>query len=125
MVMPQPSDDASDPRGVWAAARDDVLEALDHPGVLQQEGQFWFGPMSIDQLVGAVQWDPLVHAWDLGQAAGIDPHCDAQLATASMAMMGPMLDTLRGMDLVGDEVAVAADADPVSRFLGMVGRNPA
>ena len=66
--MPDPGDDVV---GLWNAARDNLLEALDHPGVLGQVGEYWFGESTIDDVLAFAQWDPLVHAWDVGQAAAI------------------------------------------------------
>ena len=124
MVMPAPPDDLSDPVAIWAAARDGVLEALDAPDVLHQEGTYWFGPMSIDALIGVVQWDPLTHAWDLATATQIEAVIDPELAQRSFDQISAMRDGLAKMGLVGDQVAVPDDADIVSRYLGQVGRDP-
>ena len=40
------------------------------------------------------------------------------------ATIEPMADTLRKMNLMGDPVDVPADADAMSRFLGLTGRDP-
>lgn len=125
MAMPAPPDDVSDPLAVWADARDGILEALDAPGVLHQEGAFWFGPMSVDDLIGVVQWDPLTHAWDVAQATGLEAVIDEGLAQQSYDRISSMRDALAGMKLVGEPVEVPDDADIVTRYLGLVGRNPA
>jgi uncharacterized protein (TIGR03086 family) len=124
MAMPAPPDDVSDPLAVWAEARDGVLEALDAKGVLNQEGTFWFGPMSVDGLIGAVQWDPLTHAWDISKATGVEAVIDAGLAQQSHDRISAMRDGLAKMGLVGEQVLVSDDADIVSRYLGLVGRDP-
>jgi uncharacterized protein (TIGR03086 family) len=125
MALPAEPEDRSDPVGIWDRTRDDVLEALDHPGRLQQEGAFWFGPMSVDQLIGVVQWDPLTHSWDLAKATGQVPHLDPVLAQQSHDTIAPMRATLAKRKLVSpDAVEVPADADIVSRYLGLVGRDP-
>jgi uncharacterized protein (TIGR03086 family) len=124
MVMPEAPHDMSDPKAAWAAARDGVLTALDQPGVLHQEGSYWFGPMSIDDLIGLVQWDPLTHSWDLQQATGVEAVLDPQLAGQSYDRIAAMREPLAKMRLVGEAVDVPADADIVSRFLGLVGRIP-
>lgn len=124
MILPAPPDDVSDPVAVWAEGRDRVLEALDQPGALHHEGQYWFGPMTIDQLIGVVQWDPLTHAWDVGQATGVEAVLDPGLAELSHQRISAMRRSLAKMRLVGDEVPVPADAPITDRFLGLVGRNP-
>jgi hypothetical protein len=71
-----------------------------------------------------VQWDPLGHSWDLAQATGQEAHADEQVAESAIATIEPMADTLRKMNLMGDPVDVAVDADAMSRFLGLTGRDP-
>ena len=124
VVMPSPPEDLSDPVAVWAAARDEVLDALDVKGALRQEGSYWFGPMSVDGLIGVVQWDPLTHAWDISQATGVAAVIDAGLAQQSYDRVSAMRDGLAKMGLVGEQVPVSDDANIVSRYLGLVGRDP-
>ncbi|MFT7648462.1 MAG: hypothetical protein ACI8Y4_003214 [Candidatus Poriferisodalaceae bacterium] len=123
-VFPQMPEDTSAPLDLWQASRDSALESLDQPGALHHEGGYWFGPMSVDELISVVQWDPVTHAWDLAQAAGIDHHVPDDLVELSMGRIGAMRDALAGMKLIGDEVEVPADAPVMDRFLGLVGRNP-
>ncbi len=125
MALPAEPEDRSDPVGLWSEVRDDVLAALDRSGALQQHGRFWFGEMSVDELIGVVQWDPLTHAWDVATAVGIDAHIDPELAEHSHATIAPMRETLAKRKLVSpDAVEVPAEADVVSRYLGLVGRDP-
>ncbi len=124
MILPAMPEDRSDPVGLWAASRDRVLAALDTEGALQHEGDYWFGRMSIDELIGVVQWDPLTHAWDLAQACGIDPALDEDLAQKSYDRITAMRPALAKRKLVREEVPVPDDADIVSRYLGLVGRDP-
>jgi len=124
MIMPTGPDDMSDPQARWVEGRDAVLAALDHEGALHHSGKYWFGPMTIDELIGVVQWDPLTHAWDLSQATGVAAVLDEGLAQLSFDRISAMRPALAKMRLVGDEVEVAADANIVDRFLGMIGRNP-
>jgi uncharacterized protein (TIGR03086 family) len=124
MILPAPPDDVSDPLAVWVEGRDRVLEALDQEGALDHEGKYWFGPMTIDQLIGVVQWDPLAHAWDVSQATGVEAVLDEELARLSYERISAMRESLAKMRLIGDEVAVAADASYIDRFLGLIGRDP-
>ena len=124
VVMPSPPEDVSDPVAVWAAARDEVLAALDAKGALRQEGPYWFGPMSVDDLIGVVQWDPLTHAWDISQATGVVAVLDEELVQQSYDRISAMREPLAKMKLVGEQVPVPGDADIVTRYLGLVGRNP-
>ena len=125
MALPAEPEDRSDPVALWNEARDAVVESLDQPGRLQQAGRYWFGEMTIDELIAVVQWDPLTHAWDLAQATGQEAHLDEGLAQASYDTIVPIREALAKRKLVSPEpVAVPDDADIVSRYLGLVGRNP-
>ena len=126
MALPAEPEDRSDPVALWNEARDAVVEALDRPGRLQQSGRYWFGEMTIDELIAVVQWDPLTHAWDLATATGQPAHLDEGLAQRSYDTISSMREALAKRKLVSEEaVPVADDADIVSRYLGLVGRNPA
>lgn len=125
MAGPAEPEDRSDPVALWNGARDEVLEALDHPGVLQQHGRYWFGEMSIDAFIGVVQWDPLTHAWDVSRATGVEAHIDPVLAQRSYDTISALRPALAKRHLVAEEpVAVPDDADIITRYLGLVGRDP-
>lgn len=120
-VMP---DVGEDPTGYWSSSRDDVLEALDRPEVVNRVGVYWWGESTIDEILGFAQWDPLAHTWDLAQAAGLTAHGSQEVAEVSLGIIGEMADTLRSMDLIAEPVQVPADSDPFTRFLALTGRNP-
>lgn len=122
-AMPQMADLGDDTLAGWNASRDGVLEALDQPGVLHKRGNYWFGEATIEDILAFAQWDPLGHAWDVATAVGSEPHLSEEVAAASLAMLEPMADTLRGMKLIGESVEVSADADATTRFLGLIGRD--
>lgn len=117
-------EEVSDPVARWGQTRDAVLEGLDTQGALQREDKWWFGPMTVDALIQVVMWDPLTHAWDLAQSAGIDAHLPPELAEVSHAVISGMHETAIKWGLVGDAVPVADDAGIVDRYLGLVGRDP-
>lgn len=124
MVLPATPEDLGDPVRTWASARDAVLAALDAPGVLDVAGEYWFGPISIDELIGIVQWDTLTHAWDVGQATGVPVTLDDQLAQLSLDRISTIREGLASMGLVADEVNIAVGASVTARYLALVGREP-
>jgi uncharacterized protein (TIGR03086 family) len=125
VAMPETPDPGDDPVGLWTASLDGIMEALDEPGVVDKVGSFWFGESSIDDVLAFTLWDPLGHSWDIAKATGIDAHPSNTLAEASIAVIGANADALRGMGLMGDPVDVPADADAMTRFIGLIGRDPA
>lgn len=124
VARPQTPDKGDDVLEVWNKGRDNVLSALDQPGVLNKVGNYWFGESTIEDLLSFSQWDTLIHAWDLGQAVGLDPHSSQDLAENSIATIAPLAEVLRSMQIMGEPVDVPADADAMTRFLGLTGRNP-
>jgi uncharacterized protein (TIGR03086 family) len=124
IARPTPPADVDDLLTEWARSRAELLEALDQPDVLHRPGDFWFGTTSIEDLLAVVMYDPLAHAWDLATAVGIDHHCSAEVASAALVTIERLAPTLREHGLIGEPVVVAADADPVTKFLALVGRNP-
>lgn len=124
MAKPTPPDDVSDPVAVWNECRDSLLAALDEPGVLQQEGPFWFDAATVDDLIGIVQWDPLAHAWDLAQTCGADACLNETVAAKSLERTLAMQAMLVESGRIGEPVEVAADASAADRFLGATGRQP-
>lgn len=124
VALPEMPSSGADVVALWDAARDNTLEALDHPGVINQVGDYWFGEARMDDILAFTVWDPLAHTWDLCQAVGQEHHADAGLAEASLAVIKPVADGLRSAELMGDPVEVPSDADAMTRFLGLTGRDP-
>ncbi len=125
VAMPQTPNLGNDPVGLWSASLDGVLEALDHPGVIDRVGKFWFGESTFDDVLAFTTWDPLGHSWDLATAVGVEAHMSPDVAEAAIVVISANAEMLRSMQLMGDPVAVPADASPVDRFLGLTGRDPA
>lgn len=122
MAKPTPPEDMSDQQAVWATARDGLLTALDQEGVLAQQGPFWFGAETVDDMVGVVVWDVATHTWDLAQATG-QPHClSDELVQACYDAVAPMSDMLVETARTGPRVEVEADAPILDRYLALVGR---
>jgi len=85
MARPAPPHAVEDVRAEWARSRDELLAALDRPGVLRRSGSYWFATTTIDDLLAIVVYDPLAHAWDVATAVGIDAHFSPEVARAAAA----------------------------------------
>lgn len=123
-VFPEAAEITGDPLTGWIATRDRVLEAMDTSTVLDKDGKWWFGEMTLDGLVAYVIWDPLTHAWDIASVTGVAPHLPTDLAQTSLERATSLEPVLRKNGLIGEAVSVADDADVVDRFLAFVGRHP-
>jgi uncharacterized protein (TIGR03086 family) len=125
LARPVTPDDVDDLVAAWTTSRDGLLESLDQPDVLRRSGSYWFGASTIDDLLGIVVYDPLAHTWDVATAVGVDHHCSPEVAAAALVTIGELAPMLRDYGLIGEPTPETDDADTVSRFLALVGRDPA
>lgn len=123
-TRPGKTEPSDDPPARWEQTREAVLAALRRPGVLEREDKYWFGRMDMATFVSYVQWDPLTHAWDIGQAAGLDVSLPPELCQVSYDLIGARAEMFRRTGRIGPPVEVPEDASIVDRYLGLVGRHP-
>jgi uncharacterized protein (TIGR03086 family) len=124
MVMPETPNADGEPVGLWNASLDGVLDALDVTGALNKRGTFWFGDSTIDDLLAFTTWDPLGHSWDLAQAVGLEAYARDDVIEATTLVIEGNAEALRAMKLMDEPVQVPSDAEPMARFLGLIGRDP-
>ena len=122
MAPPTPSA-AAEPVAMWNQCRDRLLAALDTKGALAQEGPFWFKAATIDDVCGAVLWDPVTHAWDLATAVGVDHGLADDLLEATLATVEPRMEMLAKSERTAPALDVADDASALERYLAAVGRS--
>lgn len=120
-----PSPD-EDPVAAWQVHCDGVQAILDDP---QTEHRELTNPhigtlplaTAIDQFYTA---DVFMHTWDLARATGQEDRLDAEFCAAMVEGMIAMEDVLRSSGQYGPAVPVPADADPQTRLIGFIGRDP-
>jgi uncharacterized protein (TIGR03086 family) len=76
---------------------------------------------AIDQFYTA---DVFMHTWDLARATGQDDRLDPGFCAQLLAAMEQMEEVIRSSGQYGARVEVADDADPQTRMLGFIGRDP-
>jgi uncharacterized protein (TIGR03086 family) len=115
-----------DPVGAWRQRTAQVQELLDGPSADRELIHPIAGthPLSsaVDMFYTA---DVYMHTWDLARATGAEPDLDPVFAGQLLAGMQSMEAVLRGSGQYGPAVPVPVDANPLSRLMGFVGRNPA
>lgn len=125
--QPQPGPQAeaeiagADPAATICAAVDGCLGALDNADALGVEYDSLFGPMKMDDFLGAIFPDPLAHAWDIADAAGIAHGIDAAMAGDAMAVLEPASDDLRGPGMLKPAIESSA-SDAVDQMIAFTGR---
>jgi uncharacterized protein (TIGR03086 family) len=114
-----------DPAAAWAAARAVVWRDLEDPSVANTEFEGGLmGKMTFETAVDRfLNFDLVVHGWDLARGAGLDERIDpGELAHASNTSEG-FGDAMRGPKAFGPELELPPNADEQQRFLAFVGRS--
>ena len=68
--------------------------------------------------------DVFMHTWDLARATGQDDRLDADFCAMLLAGMQPIEDVMRSSGQYGPRIPVDDDADPQTKLLGFIGRDP-
>ncbi len=111
------------PAETFDAVRENLLDALDHHGVLQKDIETPFGEMTVDQALGQFLFDPLTHAWDIAQATGVDAKIPEDLAERALSVLMAFGDAIRGPGFA-EAVEVPQDAPPQDKLIAYSGRKP-
>lgn len=114
-----------DPAGAWALLRDTFQALLDDPEVATAERTIRPGPYTfaaaVDQL-GTT--DIVMHQWDLARATGGDERLDPDEVASLLAGIEPIQPMLEQSGQYGPAVAVPDDADPQTKLIALIGRQP-
>jgi uncharacterized protein (TIGR03086 family) len=115
-----------DPVAAWVTHCDAVQAVLDDPatpGRFLQNPHIGVVPLdrAIDQFYTA---DVFMHTWDLARATGQDDRLDPDFCALLVSGMVDVEEVMRSSGQYGARVDVPADADPQSRLLGFIGRDP-
>ena len=115
-----------DPLAAWAAHTAAVQGLLDSDAA---DGDFSHPMAGTHRLADAIDRfytaDVYMHTWDLATSNGRKSGLDPEFATHMLTGMVGIEDLLRSSGQYGPPVAVADDADPVTRLVGFIGRDPA
>ena len=114
-----------DPEASWNAHCADIQALLDGAGSTASFTHPYAGTHQLAEAIDRFYTaDVFMHTWDLAVSAGRDPGLDPQFAKDLVDGMLAMEDVLRSSGQFGPAVAVADDADPVTRMAGFIGRDP-
>ncbi len=116
-----------DPVTAWQAQVDAVQALLDDPATADRVlSNPHIGEVPLDQAIDRFYTsDVFMHTWDLARATGQDDHLDTDFCAAMLAGMLPMDEVLRSSGQYGPAVPVPDDADPQTKLVGFIGRDPA
>ncbi len=113
-----------DPAEAFATTRTRMVAALRDPAVADADFEGFMGRMTFAEGVDRfINFDLVVHRWDLAKAAGLDDHiADDDLDRIEELSKG-FGDAMRGPNAFGPAVDVAPDANQQSRVLAFLGRS--
>lgn len=111
-----------DPAARWRAARDATLTTLS-PAALARQVDTPFGRITVAEFATALVTDLLAHACDIASPFGLAVPTEDDLVIAALAWS--LAHERRGPGGVDPELPVRPGADPLTRFLGFLGRRSA
>lgn len=124
--IPAQDVDADGPETAWRQHADVVQGMLDDPESAErtfdhpQVGSLPL-PDAVERFYTA---DVFMHTWDLSRATGQDDTLDEEFCAVMVEGMTPIKQLLYDSGQYGPEIPVPADADPQTRLLGLIGRDP-
>jgi uncharacterized protein (TIGR03086 family) len=115
-----------DPAGAWRHLQDEVQALLDDPASTEKVlSNRHIGDVPLPQAVSQFfTGDVFMHTWDLARATGQDDTLDPERCAVMLAGMEPIEGPMRDSGQYGPRVEVPDDADPQSKLLGFIGRDP-
>jgi len=115
----KPERPKGDPIARWAVTVPAIFSVLERTSteVLDTD-------VTIDRLLPALTADVLVHTWDLARAIDVDPRLDPELCVICYDIVRPNDERLRESGMFAPIVPVPDDADPATRLVTFLGRNP-
>jgi uncharacterized protein (TIGR03086 family) len=116
-----------DPVAAWRELDREVTALLADPATPTQVlSNPHIGDVPLDQAVSRFfVGDVFMHTWDLARATGQDETLDPERCTEMLAGMEPMAEVMRASGQYGPVVYDAPpDADPQTRLLAFIGRDP-
>lgn len=114
----------SDPTGRWTAASRAAREALLRPGALDRSVHLSQRTIPAAEYCWEMTIDLAVHGWDLARAVGADETMGDELAATLLRVVEPQIANWQGAGIFAAPVPVASDADPQTRLIALLGRDP-
>ena len=127
MTLPSGPAVDDDPVGAWKSHSQAVQALLDDPATASKVlSNPHLGEVPLDQAISRFYTaDVFMHTWDLARATGQDDRLDPERCAQMYEGMAPMDEVLRSSGQFGPRVPVPEDADPQSKLIGFIGRDPA
>ena len=115
-----------DPVAAWQVHCAAVQAVLDDPATADRVlANRHIGALPLDHAIDQFYTpDVFMHTWDLARATGQDDRLDPDFCAHLLARMEQMEEAIRSSGHYGPRVEVPDDADPQTKLLGFIGRDP-
>lgn len=115
-----------DPAAAWSSRSEAIQRLLDGAGASSEFTHPMAGTHTLAEAIDRFYTaDVFMHTWDLASASGRPADLDPAFAQQLLSGMLGIEDMLRASGQYGPAVAVPADAGPVEKLMGFIGRDPA
>lgn len=126
ITLPTGPDVDQDALAAWRTFSDGVQAVLDDPAAADTVfAHVHTGELPLPQAISEFfTADVFMHTWDLARATGQDDTLDPDRCQDMLADMEAYDDALRASGQYGPRIQVPDDADPQTKLLAFIGRNP-
>lgn len=126
ITLPAGPSPADDPETAWRTFSDALQALLDDPATAGSTfADPHIGELPLGEAVSRFfTADVFMHSWDLARATGQDATLDPERCARMLDGMLPIEDLMRSSGQYGPPVPVPDDADPQTRMLAFIGRDP-
>ncbi|MFC0597356.1 TIGR03086 family metal-binding protein [Streptomyces palmae] len=83
------------------------------------------GRLTVEAVLAAAVIEPLVHAWDLAESAGVGVTLDAEAVESCLAAIAPVAERFAATGMYAPALPAPPGADPQQRLLALLGRRTA
>lgn len=111
-----------DPAAAYRVSVTTATQAVTAPGAMDTTCHLSFGDTPGAEYAEQLLLDTVIHGWDVATATGQDTRLDPDLVAACLPIAEQLTSRFRSAGVFGEDLPVAADADPQTRLLAMLGR---
>jgi uncharacterized protein (TIGR03086 family) len=112
----------SDPALAYRNSVRAATSAVSVPGSMEATCHLSFGDYTGADYAAQLFMDTVVHGWDVARGSQQDAQLDPSLVQACLPVAEQLANQFRSAGVFGENLPIAADADPQTRLLALVGR---
>jgi uncharacterized protein (TIGR03086 family) len=111
-----------DPVAAWDQAAKAAQVAFGTDDVLHKTVHVSFGDIPSRSYLEQMTTDLIIHGWDIARGSGQDDVIPADLVSAAMSMVRPMVESGQTSSVFADPIDTKEDAEEQTELLALTGR---